>query len=158
MVVCLCNILYLLYTKHIHWTYCTFTSFLNNIYIYIINIYLKTGKTPKMVFVLRKFKNLKTARTPKRWLLSKKTKIKNRKNTKMVTLKNGKIQENRKNTKIVIALRKVKKTSKTAKTLKWCSLSDSQIFKKLTNLKMAEGRRKCQHSTIHMSKRTEAST
>ena len=106
MVVCLCNILYLLYTKHIHWTYCTFTSFLNN--IYIINIYLKTGKTPKMVFVLRKFKNLKTARTPKRWLLSKKTKIKNRKNTKMVTLKNGKVQENRKNTKIVIALRQVK--------------------------------------------------
>lgn len=68
-----------------------------------------------MVFVLRKFKNLKTARTPKRWLLSKKTKIKNRKNTKMATLKNGKIQENRKNTKIVIALRKVKKHQKPRK-------------------------------------------
>jgi hypothetical protein len=44
VVVCLCNILCLLYTKHIHWTYCIFTSFLNNIYI---DIYLKTAKPPK---------------------------------------------------------------------------------------------------------------
>ena len=61
-----------------------------------------------MVFVLRKFKNLKPQKHENGVCSRKKSKFKNRKNTKMATLKNGNIQENRKNTKIVIALRKIK--------------------------------------------------